>query len=140
MKRVLLTLLIAMAVVGLVVGAVLAYTSTITNNYTVIEANTNISVWAEQGCVTPVSALDWGQLRQAGPASSKTMWVRNDGDVSVDINIAASGLATGMTLTCPSSLGDVAVDEVVELDMSLAASASAAVGAGSFSINLDSAS
>lgn len=138
-KRVFLGFLVALVIIGLVVGVVLAYDWPFLNTYNV-KSSSRVSIWAESTCTTQVTSLSWGDLERDGAAAVRRVWVRNDGDSAVTLAVTFNGALTGITpnYQWPTGFTSLAQGEVVELILMLQAGKTAPLSPGTFITHVNS--
>jgi len=84
------TLLIAVFLLAvLIVGvyALLVATQNISNTATI--KTVNVSTWQDNACTIPLTSWNWGMM-EPGTSSQKTMYVKNDGNVPMTLNMTTS--------------------------------------------------
>ena len=125
---VLAAILVALALVGVVVAAILC---SIPSSVNVVSKE--IAVYDDLACTTPVTDIAWGDVYQ-GTIAGDTVYVKNEGSGVVTVTAEAVGLPAGIAFaavpTPPLLPGDVA-----PMALTLTVDGSAAEGLSNFTIN-----
>jgi hypothetical protein len=128
MQKATIGVVAVIAVVSLMVSALgaLVATHTISNSGTVTAVG--VGVYSDNGCTTVLSTIDWGTLNP-GDVQTFTMYVRNEGNVPVTLNMIEENWNPGsassyITLTWNQENQVLPVGQVVQASLTLTVSSS----------------
>ena len=139
MQKVTMGTVLAIAIVGMVVTALgaLVATRTISNSGSVTAVG--VGVYSDNACTTALSAISWGTLNP-GDVKTYTVYVRNEGTVSVMLNMTVSNwnpssASSYITLTWNKEKSTLTAGQVVPAVLTLSVSSSVS-GVTSFSFDI----
>ena len=93
MQRMTVEVVLALAVAGIVVGALAALVAvqTVPNSGNInVVASVGIGVYSNSNCTTVLSSINWGNLTPGG-SETQTIYVENQGNVNVTLAMACGG-------------------------------------------------
>lgn len=144
MQKATMGTVLVFAIMALVAGAVgtLVTTRTVSNSgniRVVTPPSVQLSVYSDSGCTTALSSVSWGTL-DPGTTATATIYLKNEGNVPVTLNISASNWAPSsassyFTLTWNRDSYVLAVGASVQAVLSLTVSSSIS-GITSFSFDI----
>jgi hypothetical protein len=99
----------------------------------------NVGVYTDAACTQTASSIDWGTINP-GASTVKTIYVKNEGAVTMTLNMTSNTWTPGnsptyMTLTWDAESASVAVGNHVQADFNLTV-LSSITGIGAFSFNI----
>jgi hypothetical protein len=99
----------------------------------------NVGVFSDAACTQPASSIAWGSVAP-GTSTVKTLYVKNEGSVTMTLNMTSntwtpSNCATYMSLTWDAEGESVAAGSNVQADFNLTISPSI-TGISAFSFNI----
>jgi hypothetical protein len=139
MQKMVVGTALAMVVVLMMASALALLSSnrTLTTSGTI--RTVNVGVYSDAACTQNVSSIDWGTV-DPGTSTVKTFYVRNEGAVTVTLNMTSntwtpSNCLTYMSLTWDEEKAAVTVGNHVQADFNLTVLPNI-TGIGTFSFNI----
>ena len=127
-KRVTVALLAFLMFVGL---AYAIYTLTIPSTVTV--TGEQLGLYEEEGCVTPVTLIPWGDVTK-GQSSTKTYYLKNTGTIAFSSLAISSNLDSDVGEITWDATGGLDAGAVKTVKITITIKPTATVGSSSFNI------
>jgi hypothetical protein len=93
---------------------------------TTVETSVNVGVFDNSACTQNLTSVEWGELK-AGENTTKTVWIKNIGDMDVTLSLSATGWEPSnaylyMELAWNSNGKTLAPNEVIQATLTLSVS------------------